>query len=214
MSTDIYTVKCHKKMTFRSKRQFWMQMAALGWAWVLSPTQALTVAEEPLTDAMRSLLRQRLSGVVAAPQATEPARRWQAAIELPLSLWIGPQALRDEFSQHLWYEARRAGLSLSLMLGLVEVESGFRKHAISGAGAMGYAQVMPFWLRLIGDGDPSTLWNTQTNLRYACLILRHYLDLEQGNLALALGRYNGTRGLPHYPERVLQARAKWRTDVD
>jgi soluble lytic murein transglycosylase-like protein len=214
MSTDIYTVKCHKKMTIRSKRQFWMQMAALGLGLVLAPTQALTLAEEPLTDAMRSLLRQRLSGTADTPQPTEPGRRWQAAIEAPLSRWIELQALRDEFSQHLWYEARRAGLSLSLVLGLVEVESGFRKHAISGAGAMGYAQVMPFWTRLIGDGDPSTLWNTQANLRYACLILRHYLDLEQGNLALALGRYNGTRGLPHYPERVLQARARWRSEAD
>jgi soluble lytic murein transglycosylase-like protein len=118
--------------------------------------------------------------------------------------------LRSELTTHLWYEAQRAGLSVSWMLGLIEVESGFRKHAISYAGAMGYAQVMPFWTRLIGDGDVSALLRTQPNLRYACLILRHYLDQERGDLTLALGRYNGTRGETSYPERVLQAAARWR----
>jgi soluble lytic murein transglycosylase-like protein len=201
-------------MTTRSKRHFSIQMMAFGIAALLKPALALTAAEEQLTDAMRSLLRHRLAEAVAAPVLPEQARHWQSAIETPLIPWIAQLALRNEFSQHLWYEAQRAGLSLSLVLGLVEVESGFRKHAISSAGAMGYAQVMPFWTRLIGDGDASTLLSTQPNLRYACLILRHYLDLERGDLTLALGRYNGSRGLPHYPERVLQARAKWRTEVD
>ncbi len=170
--------------------------------------------EESLSDAMRGLLRQRWSGATVTALDTDLARRWQSAVDAPLSQWISSQALRQEFKLHLAYEAQRAGLSMSLMLGLVEVESGFRKHAISAAGAMGYAQVMPFWTRLIGDGDSSSLFNTQANLRYACLILRHYLDLEKGDLVLALGRYNGSRGWPHYPERVLQAREKWRLEVD
>jgi len=177
-------------------------------------TQALNLAEEPLSDAMRSLLRQRLAAAAGPPHPSDTARRWQSAIEGPLSQWIASLALRHEFTQHLWYEAQRAGLSWSLVLGLVQVESGFRKHAISSAGAIGYAQVMPFWTRWIGDGDESALLNTQPNLRYACLILRHYLDIEQGDLSLALGRYNGTRGWAHYPERVLQARDRWRTEVD
>jgi soluble lytic murein transglycosylase-like protein len=201
-------------MMDRLKRAHFIQMIAWGMAAAYPPAPALTVAEEQLTDAMRSLLRQRLAGAVAVPVPSESIRRWQSAIETPLTAWIAQPALRHEFSQHLCYEAQRAGLSLSLVLGLVQVESGFRKHAISSAGAMGYAQVMPFWTRLIGDGDASSLLSTQPNLRYASLILRHYLDLEKGDLTLALGRYNGSRGLPHYPERVLQARAKWRTEVD
>jgi soluble lytic murein transglycosylase-like protein len=88
----------------------------------------------------------------------------------------------------LWYEARRAGLPLSLVLGVVQVESGFRKYAISSAGARGYMQVMPFWARLIGDGDDGRLFHMQTNLRFGCVILRHYLDRERGDLFLGLGR--------------------------
>ena len=93
------------------------------------------------------------------------------------------------------------------MLGLIQVESGFRKYAISSAGARGYMQVMPFWARLIGDGDPRRLFHLQTNLRFGCVILRHYLDRERGDLFMALGRYNGSRGRRRVSEPGASARA-------
>ncbi len=46
---------------------------------------------------------------------------------------------------------------------------------------------------MIGDGDPGKLFHMQTNLRFGCVILRHYLEREKGNMYLALGRYNGSR---------------------
>ena len=98
------------------------------------------------------------------------------------------------------------------MLGLVQVESGFRKYAISSAGARGYMQVMPFWARLIGDGDPRRLFHLQTNLRFGCTILRHYLEREKGDVFLALGRYNGSRGRAEYPDLVFGARRQWRAE--
>jgi soluble lytic murein transglycosylase-like protein len=49
----------------------------------------------------------------------------------------------------------------------------------------------------------------QTNLRFGCVILRHYLDREQGDVFMGLGRYNGSRGQAPYPEAVLAARVKW-----
>ena len=116
---------------------------------------------------------------------------------------------RVEFLETLWYESRRAGLDPALVLGLVQVESGFRKYAISVAGARGYMQVMPFWTRSIGDGQVSRLFHMQTNLRFGCVILRHYLDIEKGNLFLALGRYNGSRGRAEYPNLVMGARKAW-----
>ena len=95
------------------------------------------------------------------------------------------------------------------MLGLIQVESAFRKYAVSRAGAIGYMQVMPFWSRLIGDGDAARLFHMQANLRFGCVILRHYLDMERGDLFLALGRYNGSRGRPEYPNAVFAARRLW-----
>jgi soluble lytic murein transglycosylase-like protein len=70
-------------------------------------------------------------------------------------------------------------------------------------------QVMPFWARLIGHGDDRRLFHVQTNLRFGCVILRHYLDLERGDLFMALGRYNGSRGRAEYPGWVLGSRSAW-----
>jgi soluble lytic murein transglycosylase-like protein len=111
---------------------------------------------------------------------------------------------RLEFLKSVRYEAQRAGLDPQLVLGLIEVESAFRKHAVSSAGARGYMQVMPFWVKLIGKPG-NNLFHLRTNLRYGCTILRHYLDMEKGDLFRALGRYNGSLGRPEYPNLVRSA---------
>ncbi|MDI9332014.1 MAG: lytic transglycosylase domain-containing protein [Alphaproteobacteria bacterium] len=193
----------------------------LGWAWVGSlcalgiPEGVWGAAREvELSDALRGVLGQRWRETTTDVSWPLTALVWQDQVQSRLGRWIPELSLRSELSRHLWYEARRAGLSLSLVLGLIEVESGFRKHAISAAGAVGYMQIMPFWARHIGDGDVGALLRTQPNLRYGCLILRHYLDVERGNLAAALRRYNGTLGVSDYPNRVLAAAQFWRTSHD
>jgi soluble lytic murein transglycosylase-like protein len=117
--------------------------------------------------------------------------------------------LQQAFLQTVWYESRRAGLEPALVMGLIEVESGFRKFAISSAGARGVMQVMPFWTRQLGISDASALFQWQANMRFGCVILRHYLSLEQGNMHMALGRYNGSRGQLAYPQAVLAAQRRW-----
>ncbi len=120
------------------------------------------------------------------------------------------QIARQEFLETVWYESKRSRLDPALVLGLIQVESGFRKNAFSYAGAMGYMQVMPFWVKSIGNGDVGKLYNMQVNLRFGCVILRHYLiDRERGDLFMALGRYNGSRGKAAYPDAVLGAKRAW-----
>jgi soluble lytic murein transglycosylase-like protein len=119
-------------------------------------------------------------------------------------------ATRLDFLRSLHYEASRAGLDPQLVLSLIEVESGFQRYAVSSAGARGLMQVMPFWADLIGDGNVRLLFDMRSNLRFGCVILRHYLDLERGDLFRALGRYNGSLGKPDYPDLVLATlRNKW-----
>jgi soluble lytic murein transglycosylase-like protein len=171
--------------------------------------------EEPLADAVRGAL----SAAIAERAPPQPpfenieARlaylRWLGDMSERLKKRTADHVARLEFLQTLWYESLRARHEPALMLGLVQVESNFRKYAISAAGARGYAQVMPFWARLIGDGDDGKLFRTQVNLRFGCVILRHYLDAEDGDLYMALGRYNGSRGRPEYPMAVLGARRAW-----
>ncbi|MEK8031968.1 lytic transglycosylase domain-containing protein [Ideonella sp. DXS29W] len=184
---------------------------AAGWRPALAGTQA----EEPLADAVRTALSASIAN--SAPPKPSFARiedrlaylRWLGAMSDKLKPRKAEQQTRIEFLETLWYESKRASLQPELVLGLVQVESGFRKYAISVAGARGYMQVMPFWAKLIGDGDASRLFHMQTNLRFGCVILRHYLEREQGDLFMALGRYNGSRGRAEYPNAVFGARKQW-----
>lgn len=107
------------------------------------------------------------------------------------------------------YESLRSGLDPHMVLAVIDVESRFRKYAVSKAGARGLMQVMPFWVKEIGEPGHN-LFQERLNLRYGCTILRHYLDRERGNLFNALGRYNGSLGNPEYPNRVLKAfKSRW-----
>lgn len=172
--------------------------------------------EEPLIDSVRTALSSAVAA--SAPPALEfPDERqridylnWLGRSSLKLQRYMPDTETRREFLQTVWYESRRAGLEPSLVLGLIQVESGFRKFAVSSAGARGFMQVMPFWMRLLGDGDAGRLFHLQTNLRFGCVILRHYLDREAGDLFMALGRYNGSRGQGAYPAAVLNAQLSWR----
>ena len=183
--------------------------------WPVQRVHAGAQVEEPLAQSVRSALSAAVAEA-APPRPVFDRSEDRAAYVL----WLGHAShklqrykseshVRTEFLEAVWYESRRAGLETELVLGLIQVESGFRKYAISSAGARGYMQVMPFWSRLIGDGDVSRLFHMQTNLRFGCTILRHYLDIERGDLFLALGRYNGSRGRAPYPDAVFAARRGW-----
>ncbi|MDR1969633.1 MAG: lytic transglycosylase domain-containing protein [Burkholderiaceae bacterium] len=177
--------------------------------------QAGAQIEEPLADAVRTALSAAIAN--SAPPvpsfASTAARlgylRWLSTMSDRLYARKKNYTERIDFLQTVWYESKRAGLDIALVLGLIQVESAFRKFAISSVGARGYMQVMPFWSRLIGDGDPGKLFHMQTNLRFGCVILRHYLDKERGDEFLALGRYNGSRGRPEYPDAVFAAQKRW-----
>jgi soluble lytic murein transglycosylase-like protein len=184
---------------------------------LLLPARARAGAqvEEPLADAVRLALAAAVADEAPPRPHFEQMQdrldylRWLGAASERLKKRKAEHHTRVEFLEAVWYESRRAGLETALVLGLVQVESGFRKYAISSAGARGYMQVMPFWARLIGDGDDRRLFHLQTNLRFGCTILRHYLQQERGEMFMALGRYNGSRGKPEYPNLVYGARRQW-----
>ena len=157
---------------------------------------------------MRGVLHRAISDqAVPNPVFTsqQEADAWLGNISRRLEKRIPDATYRMDFLKTVHYEAKRAGLDPQLVLGLIEVESGFKKYAVSGAGARGYMQVMPFWVNLIGDSKDN-LFHLRSNLRYGCTILRHCLDMENGDLFRALGRYNGSLGKPEYPNMV---RAAW-----
>jgi soluble lytic murein transglycosylase-like protein len=166
---------------------------------------------QPLSASVRASLNKSVAdhSVPFLAFATEAeARLWLTAMSRRLASRVIDRLEREEFLVTVHYEAKRAGLDPQLVLGLIQVESNFRKYAVSRAGARGFMQVMPFWVPLIGRRDDN-LFHLRTNLRYGCVILRHYLDLENGDLYRALGRYNGSLGKAEYPTQVVRA---WQRD--
>lgn len=175
---------------------------ALAW-----PVSAGNQQYEPLAASVRASLHAAVSDL-ASPEpifASGLERdRWLDAMAARLSSRLADAGERRDFLKTVHYEASRAGLDPQLVLSLIEVESAFRKYAVSSAKARGYMQVMPFWVDLIGrPGD--NLFHLRTNLRYGCTILRHYVDIEKGDLFRALGRYNGSLGQARYPDLVREA---------
>ena len=195
-----------------SRREALAGLAALG---LPSLGHAGGQIEEPLADSVRSALSAAIANdAPPVPEFTDLNKRlaylrWLGAMGDRLKKRKPDFQTRVEFLQTVWYESRRAGLDTTMVLALIQVESAFRKFAISRVGARGYMQIMPFWSRLIGNGDPGSLFHMQTNIRFGCVILRHYLDRERGDTFLALGRYNGSRGRPEYPNAVYAAQKNW-----
>jgi len=164
---------------------------------------------KPLSASVRAVLQHSVSDQAALKLAFATqyeADFWLNEMSRRLKKRIPDAESRMDFLKTVHYEATRAGLDPELVLGLIEVESGFKKYAVSRVGARGYMQVMPFWVSEIGMKEQN-LFHLRINLRYGCTILRHYLDIEKGDLFRALGRYNGTLGKSAYPDLV---RAAWR----
>lgn len=198
-----------------SRRHFHMtmvQMAFLGFTNVL---HAGSQIEEPLIDSVRSVLAAAIAQIAPPKPSFQELEarlaylRWLSLASSRLRKVKSEHLTRIEFLETVWYESHRAGLETALIMAIIQVESGFRKYAVSNVGARGYMQIMPFWSRLIGNGNTDKLFHMQTNIRFGCVILRHYLDIEHGNIFMALGRYNGSRGKTEYPNIVFGARSEW-----
>jgi soluble lytic murein transglycosylase-like protein len=162
---------------------------------------------EPMSASVQAGLQAAISDQAVpflAFSSESAARAWLDAMSGRLARRMPDRIAREEFLVTVHYEATRAGLDPQMVLALIQVESAFRKYAVSHAGARGYMQVMPFWVKVIGAASDN-LFHLRTNLRYGCVILRHYIDIENGNLFRALGRYNGSLGRPEYPNMVLRA---------
>lgn len=169
---------------------------------------SLAYAGAQREEALAASVQAALHAAIADQASPEPEFssitekvNWLATMSERLYKRMPDPQQRIEFLKTVYYESRRAGLDPQVVLGLIQVESGFKKYAVSSVGARGYMQVMPFWVKLIGTQE-SNLFHMRTNLRFGCTILRHYLDIEKGDLYRALGRYNGSLGRPEYPNMV------------
>lgn len=164
---------------------------------------------EELKNETKQLMSQSVSDIapiISSFSSKEEEDKWLAKYSKKLEKKIPNFEYRIDLLRSIHYEATRAAIEPELFLGLIMVESGFKKYAISSADARGLTQVMPFWVGLIGDKEKHNLFHTRTNLRFGATILKHYIDIEKGNLFRALGRYNGSLGKAEYPNAIFAAK--------
>ncbi len=187
-------------------------LAALAAAILLAaPLAARAGAQryEVLSASVRASLAQAVADDSSVDMRDMDTRAWVRAMTPRIVGRFSDEESARRFLALARYEAMRAGLDPQLVLAVMDVESHFRKYAVSKAGARGLMQVMPFWVKVIGVPGQD-LFVERINLRYGCTILRYYIDREHGNLFNALGRYNGTLGQAAYPNRVLKAwKERW-----
>lgn len=183
------------------------RLIALALAACVSLAHAGNQKYEPLAASVQSQMQSSISDEATpflAFDSIDEARAWLDAMSKKLERRFPDRRAREEFLVTVHYEAKRAALDPQMVLGLIQVESAFRKYAVSSAGARGFMQVMPFWVKQIGQPGHN-LFHLRTNLRYGCVILKHYLDVERGDYFRALGRYNGSLGKAEYPNMVVRA---------
>ena len=171
-----------------------------------------TLAGQQLFDAeLRDLLKNTITDNQSFADRYD-AEVWLVDMSTRLEKFVKSPKQRLEWLELIHREANRAGVEPELVLAVIEIESHFNRFAISRVGAQGLMQVMPFWKKEIGRSEDN-LTQVQTNLRYGCTILKHYIDKEKGNLTRALARYNGSLGKTWYPEKVMNAWEKKLRDL-
>ncbi|MGD8594801.1 MAG: lytic transglycosylase domain-containing protein [Gammaproteobacteria bacterium] len=166
------------------------------------------VASQRIDTELREALIKAISQADSFSDRFE-AEVWLMDMSGRLERRVEDEEERLELLKTVHYEAKRADLPPEMVLAVIQTESNFNRWAISVAGAQGLMQIMPFWLKEIGrEGD--SLFSVQTNLRFGCTILRHYLDKENGDWTKALARYNGSYGRAKYPRKVFaNLRKNW-----
>jgi len=92
-------------------------------------------------------------------------------------------------------ESRRYSLDPELILGIIRVESGFRRRAVSSAGARGLMQIRPFVADALAEDLGFEKWkgiesldDPVTNIKLGVFYLAH-LKQRFGDLKLALSAY-------------------------
>ncbi len=184
---------------------------ALGLLTSMGSAQGLRTGD---TDAeMDPQLRAVLLEAVANADSFEDrfaAEVWLTDMSQRLARQVPDLDERLQILRTVHHEAARSNIAPELVLAVIQVESNFDRFAISSSSALGLMQVMPFWVHEMGGDNPSELLDVQYNLLLGCRILKYYLDMENGELVRALGRYNGSLGRRAYADRVIDAlRTKW-----
>ncbi len=172
-----------------------------------SPNGWATTHPDEVDLELRDALKQAANQAISFEDRFD-AEVWLFDMSSRIARYVKDSRERLHILRAAHREAQRANLPIDLVLGVIHTESLFQRFAISSVGAQGLMQVMPFWKNEIGRPNDN-LTNIDTNLRYGCTILSHYLKRSKGDITEALARYNGSYGRRTYPEKVFRNQRRY-----
>jgi len=178
----------------------------LVFAFILSGN-LLASTPQPSDPQLRALLKKTINQADSFTDRFD-AEVWLVDMSTRLKRFIKNDKKRLKLLREVHKAAVQASIEPELVLALIQVESRFNRFAISSVGAQGLMQVMPFWKNEIGRPYDNLTIN-RINLQYGCTILKHYIDIENGNISRALDRYNGSLGQYRYSAKVLDVWQKY-----
>ena len=125
-----------------------------------------------------------------------------------------PSEIADLISEEITHACEKHNVPVKLVVGLIDVESAFDPMAKSNKGAHGLMQVrFEVWSKELAIENRNDLHGIRNNLDAGITILKHYLSITNGNLAKALGRYNGSSN-GEYADKVYAAIGRFITFND
>jgi len=95
---------------------------------------------------------------------------------------------------------KTANVTPSVALAVAKIESGFRPHVVSSAGAIGVMQIMPKTGRDVFGLSRTELFDPAINIRAGVTFLDQLITRYGGRIDLALSHYNGGSRVTAGPE--------------
>ena len=116
----------------------------------------------------------------------------------------GANASMDDLRRHISRLADIHNIDEELIRAVIQIESGWRRDAVSSKGAMGLMQLMPRTAAMLGVEDAfDPIQNIEGGVKY----LAQLTDIYKGDIEKALAAYNAGRsrvnaagGIPNIPE--------------
>ena len=105
---------------------------------------------------------------------------------------FGHHMTQSRLKQMIVQEATRTtNVTPSVALAVAKIESDFRPHVVSSAGAIGVMQIMPRTGRDLFGLSRAELFDPAINIRAGVTFLEQLIDQYEGRVDLALSHYNG-----------------------
>ncbi|RLI67277.1 hypothetical protein DRO91_10455 [Candidatus Heimdallarchaeota archaeon] len=112
--------------------------------------------------------------------------------------------LADEIATQTLKVSKEENVPISILVAIMDQESGFNPMAVSPAGARGLMQVMPFWVKEFKFiKNKRELHDIYKGIKAGAIVLRYGLDKAHGDMKKALAIYKGPKYVA-YVKRIMR----------